>query len=206
MNVNEYAQASGVSARRVRARIHGGFLDADKVDGRWVLAELTPARGRRPLSTSSRNDLALALHRRSLAGLTGQARLRTAARIRALRESNVPAALLSDWWGAEMPAITNGGTALAAQGVRGNNVYIDRVLHRHLPEYLRDPRELGELVSSERAIKGLTRSQFARLANVDPRVLSSIERGDPGSSLGALRRVLRVADIEPSALPRISLS
>lgn len=206
MNVNEYAAATGVTPRRVRALIHSGALRAVRRGQLWeILDEPKRTLSRRPLSKASQQALATAVHQRTLAGLTGQSRARTAARIRTLRQAENPAELLADWWGRKPPETLNGGTSLVLQALHGNTDTVrERLTHRPT-EYLRRWEDLAEVVSSERTIQGLTRAQLAASAEVDPATVTAIETARPVNSPSALRRVLRVLNIEPSALPPLDL-
>ena len=85
-------------------------------------------RERRPLSEHSRLILARALHNRSLIGLTGQDRKRTAARIGELRTSDDAAALLIDWWGGKPFGPLNFGTNLVEHALAGNSAYVTEAL------------------------------------------------------------------------------
>ena len=152
----------------------------------------------RPLSSASQRFLALALHNRSLAGLTGQDRARTAARIRALRASTDPAALLVSWWSGRAPVEMNGGTNLVQHALRGNGSYVRERIQARPTEYLREWSALAEVVASERTIRGLTRSELAGLAGVTSVELNTLERALPFDSISAVRRMLRALDIEPS--------
>ena len=91
MNVAEAADQLGVSPRRVRALIAAGRVNAAKVGTSWQVETLPDGRRhRRPLSVRSRRMLVHALHYRTLTGLSGTDRSRTAARIRALRTADDP--------------------------------------------------------------------------------------------------------------------
>ena len=89
-----------MSARRVRALIAAGRVNAAKVGTSWQVETLPDGRRhRRPLSVRSRRMFVHALHYRTLTGLSAPIVRRTAARIRALRTADDPSALLADWWG-----------------------------------------------------------------------------------------------------------
>jgi hypothetical protein len=208
MNVDEYAHAIGVSPRRVRALIKQGQIRAQKVGRGWEISELAKRRqARRPLSEQSQKALGIALSQRSLDGLSGQLRARTAHRIRTLRASAKPSVLIADWWGGKEPAVVhNVITSWVARAVRGDNEYLLERLHTRPPAYLRSRKNLAAIVSSERAILGLSRTQLAELANVDSNLIAEIENAKPVSSVGAVRSVLRAINIQPSALPNIEVS
>lgn len=204
MDVNQYAEAARVSPRRIRALIASGALNAKKVGRSWEISG-GPQRplGRRPLSPISQDALADALHSRSLSGITGQTRARTAARIRALRESDDPASLLADWWGGKKPRVLNGGTSLVLHALRGDNDLVRTRLQLKPNEYLRRREDLADVVITERSIHGLSRRELAEAARVSVEVIAGIERAEPANSPGALRRVLRALEVEPSALPTL---
>lgn len=206
MRVAEAAASLGVSPRRVRALIAAGRLAADKHGREWEVDEASVAardgrRGRRPLSARSRAQLAQALHQRSLGGLTGQDRARTAARIRRLRTADDPAGLLVQWWGGRPGSTVGFGTNLVDHALSGNNAYVKTALARARYEYLRNPADLAEIVNSERTIAGLTRPQLAERALQSVETIRLIEHARPVGSPGAIRKVLRALDIEPTALP-----
>lgn len=208
MDVLEYANALSVSPRRVRALIARNQIPAHRNGGRWVI-DVPAARqplSSRPLSPASQQSLALALHRRSLAGLTGQDRARTAARIRALRASNDPAVLLASWWAGREPTGTNGGTNLVQHAVRGDKRYVRERIQARPTEYLREWAALAEVVSSERTIRGLSRPELANLAAVTPAEVNALERARPIESISSIRRILRALDVEPTAIPSIGQS
>ncbi|MCU1477183.1 MAG: hypothetical protein JWQ64_1876 [Subtercola sp.] len=206
MNVEEYAAAAGITPRRVRALIEHGAVEATKVGRGWVLD--SPVRrpsARRPLSPESQDALANALQHRGLAGLTGHLRARTAARIRELRASNDPSTLLVDWWGGKKPARENGGTNLVFHALKHNNAFILKRVNDRPTEYLRDPADLADVVSSERTIRGLSRAALASQAGVDSTFVSALEQARPVNSLSDVRKVLRAIDVEPSALPSMDV-
>lgn len=203
MNVAEYASKVGVTPRRVRALIQSGAIQAVKSGHGWDIqhTDARRARSRRPLSAHSRRALTKALHQRTLSGLTGQLRARTAARIRMLRESGDPAALLVDWWGGQSPEGINFGANLVAQAQHGDGA---RVLHRirtRPAEYLRRRADLADTVSTERTVRGISRTDLAERAAVTVHDLARIETGRPVASVSAVRRVLRALEVEPTAIP-----
>lgn len=207
MNVDQYAELAGVSPRRVRALARAGAVPAEKVDGRWVIHAPQPVRraGRRPLSTTSQRALARTLRSRSLNGLTGQMRARTAERLRLLRTADDPAQLLVDWWAGRPPRELDGGSNLVVHAIAGNRDRVWEVLHRPRREYLRDPATLARMVRDERAVQALTRTDLADLADVDRHLVTDIERALPLRDLVGVRKVLRALRIEPTALPPMDL-
>ena len=204
MNVVEYAKESGVSPRRVRALAESGRLHAHKIGARWEIHEATaPRQGHpgRPLSDASRRALAGALHQRTLEGLTGQTRARTAKRIRELREADDPASLLIAWWGAREPDDVSYGANLVAHALEGHGDYVRELLRGRRREYLRTWPDLAATVSAERAITGVSRTELAERAGVDVRAVTSIEKARPIPSVSAIRRVLRAIGVVPTAIP-----
>ena len=207
MNVGEAAEKMGITPRRVRALIAQGQISAMKVGASWEVHDLGwGARQRRPLSARSRSLLADVLHQRSLGGLRGQDRARTAARIRLLRSVDDPARLLNDWWAGRPDVVVNGGTNLVLHAIRGNDAYVRRMVRTRPREYLRRASDLADIVASERAIAGWTRAQLAEAAGVPLDVVARIERAQPVGSPADLRRVLRAIDVEPTALPTMAAS
>ncbi|MFD4356095.1 hypothetical protein ACFWPX_26340 [Nocardia sp. NPDC058518] len=207
MNVADYAELAGVSPRRVRALARAGAVPARKVGGRWVVDAPRPVRraARRPLSEASQRALVRALHARSLGELTGQARARTAERLRLLRTVDDPAELLVDWWAGRPPIQLDGGSNLVVHAIAGNKARVWEVLHRPRQEYLRYPSTLARVVRDERAIQGLARSDLAERAGVDRALVVAIERAESVGDLIGLRKVLRALGVEPTALPAMDL-
>lgn len=206
MNVREASLALSMSERRVRALIQRGKLKAHKVGRVWQVEDLELHRAtRRPLSDHSRLILSWALHNRSLTGLTGQDRLRTAKRIAELRASDNPAALLIDWWGGKASGPLNFGTNLVEHSLAGSSAYVREALHRQQEEYLRKPADLADVVSSERLIQGLTQAELASKAGVTIGDLKKTEHAIRLPSPTPSRKILRVLNIEPTALPNLEI-
>lgn len=206
MNVREASLALSMSDRRVRALIQRGKLKAHKVGRVWQVEDLELHRAtRRPLSDHSRLILSWALHNRSLTGLTGQDRLRTAKRIAELRASDNPAALLIDWWGGKASGPLNFGTNLVEHSLAGSSAYVREALHRQQEEYLRKPADLADVVSSERLIPGLTQAELASKAGVTIGDLKKTEHAIRLPSPTPSRKILRVLNIEPTALPNLEI-
>ncbi|QJU52547.1 excisionase family DNA-binding protein [Herbiconiux sp. KACC 21604] len=204
MNVTEAAAQLGVSPRRVRALIADGRIRAHRVGVGWEIEGLAPSKERRALSVRSWLMLGRAVRSRALVGLSGHDRMRTAERIRRLRESDRPSRLLADWRPADAPAELY-LDSLTARANRADDDYIRAALQRG-PEYLRSRVDLAEVVASERAIRGESREELAERASVSARLVKSIESSQPLTSPGEVRRVLRALDIEPTALPDMVLS
>jgi len=209
MKVGEYAVQAEISPRRVRALIAQGRLPATRgttADGSaarsWdIKSPVLPSRTRRPLSTESQVALAGALREHTLAGLTGQTRARTATRIRALRASDNPAALLIDWWGGVAPVTLTGGNSFVLQAMFGDKEMLKHRVHVRPTEYLRRRERLAEIVSSERTIQQLTRQELADRAETSVAVVSAIEQGKDARTIGGMSRILRALGIQTTALP-----
>lgn len=205
MDVRKASETLGVSPRRIRALIQQGRIAAHKQGQAWHVDDLDVHRARRrPLSEHSRLILARALHNRSLTGLTGQDRKRTAARIGELRASDDAAALFIDWWGGKPFGPLNFGTNLVDHALEGNSGYVAETLRQPRREYLRKPADLADIVSSERAILGLTPKELAVRAGVQPADLRKIEHGERLATPAPARKILRALDIEPTALPDLA--
>ncbi|MFF2085795.1 hypothetical protein ACFVVM_18615 [Nocardia sp. NPDC058176] len=207
MNVADYADLAGLSPRRVRALVRAGAIPARKVDGRWVVDAPRPLRraARRPLSETSRRALVGALHSKSLDGLSGQLRARTAERLRLLRTAEDPAELLVDWWAGQAPTHLDGGSNLVVHAIAGNSARVREVLHRPRRAYLRYRSSLARVVRDERAVQGLTRDDLAEHAGVDRELVAMIEREAATNDIGGIRKILRVLSVEPTALPAMDL-
>lgn len=156
------------------------------------------------LSPRSAEQLAGALHERTLAGLQGPGRAQTAARVRALRDAEEPGALLRAWFPNGAVGLGRHGRYLGSLIAMAHNGHDDEV-KQHLAwrptEYLRRPELLAEMVSSERLIQGLTAEKLAARADVTPEQVRLLESRGWFPSPGIARRVLRVLDVEPTALP-----
>lgn len=207
MDVQEASKVLGVTERRVRALIQQGKLKAHKVGRVWQIDDLGLRRAlRRPLSEHSRLILSWALHNRGLTNLRGQDRKRTAKRLAELRASEDPAALFADWWGGKNSGPLNFGTNLVEHALAGNSAYVREALHRPQEEYLRKPEDLADVVSSERLVQGLTQTELASKAGVPLEDLRKIERAIRLSSPTPSRRILRILNIEPTALPDLAVA
>lgn len=88
--------------------------------------------------------------------------------------------------------------------LKGNNEFLRKRLRARPHEYLRSRMDLADVVSSERTIHGFSPQSLAERAGVDRRVITSIERAHPVSSIGDIRKVLRAIDVDPTALPSLS--
>lgn len=204
MRVTDAASQLGVSPRRVRAMAAQGRVPAHKEGAVWVIEELVNRKTRRALSVNSWQNLSRSLKQRSLAGLSGQERARTAARIKALRTAPHPSSLLIDWRPAQAPADVF-LDSLVAYAERNDDYYLKHAMERP-EEYLRSSQDLAEIVSSERAIRGMSRSQLASAAAVSARFVRDIESALPLVSPGQVRRVLGALGIEATALPDMALT
>lgn len=203
MDVNEAAIKLGVSPRRVRALIGEGRVLAHRSGKTWNVEALPASRGRRPLSPTSRAQLAKALHSRSLKGLSGQARARTAQRLNVLRTSSDPAAILLDWWGGRAEEKDAYVRNLLERALAGDASGVRETLRRRRPAYLATAERLSDRIRTERRIQGLTREDLAERAGVDVSRVLDLERGRPMRSPGPSRRILEALEITPSALPPI---
>ncbi|MFC4375219.1 multiprotein-bridging factor 1 family protein [Nocardia halotolerans] len=157
------------------------------------------------MSEVSRGALVRALHTKSLEGLSGQLRARTAQRLRLLRTAQDPAELLVDWWAGQVPTHLDGGSNLVVHAIAGNTSRVREVLHRPRREYMRYPSTLAQVVRDERTIQGLTRAELAARADVDRALVADIERAGRLNDITGLRKLLRTLGIEPTALPAMDL-
>ncbi|WP_181578410.1 helix-turn-helix transcriptional regulator [Arthrobacter sp. AQ5-05] len=195
-----------MTERPVRALIQQGKLKAQKVGRTWQIDDLQLRRAeRRPLSEHSRLVLSRALHNRSLTGLSGQDRKRTAKRIAEQQASDNPAALLIDWWGGKHSCPLNFGTNLVEHALAGHSAHVFESLHGTRHEYLRKPEDLADVASSERLIQRFTQAELADKAQVSLADLKMIERAIRLPSPTPSRRILRILSIEPTALPTLAV-
>lgn len=183
--------------------VAAGRIPAHKQGAEWVIQKPVTPKSRRALSESSWQHLIKALKQRSLEGLSGHDRGRTATRIWQLRNSENPSQLLADWHpvNASQDVFSD---SLVNQAKQGNNIYLKFALTKPV-EYLRSSKDLANVVSSERTIQGMSRQQLATAAKVDEGLVRDIELRRPLSSPSSVRRVLRVLEIEPTALPDLAL-
>lgn len=196
----------GVTPRRVRALISEGKIPARRSGGKWVITHLPLSRTRRPLSATSRAQLAHALHFRSLSGLDGQALSRTASRLHLLRTSDDPARILLDWWGGTANEKDAYVRNLLQRAMAGDSAGVRDELRRRHPAYLSTPARLADRIATERRIHGLSHAQLAERAGVERAVVLDLERGRATRGPGPSRRVLRALDVTPSALPPLGAS
>jgi transcriptional regulator with XRE-family HTH domain len=155
----------------------------------------------RALSPEARHALGRALHNRGLRELTGRLRKQTAVRMRALRESDDPASLLVAWWGGQQPTELNGGTNIVQHALEGNAEYVWVRIHYRPTEYMVSRTSLAEVVSSERTIQGLSRIELAERAGVTVADVNSLEGAEPFETPSVVWPILRVLDIQPTAVP-----
>lgn len=206
MKIREAAQRLGVSERRARTLAASGLIPARKVGTTWVVDAATARPGRgRPLAPMAQRHLTEALHNRSLTGLRGHDRTRTAQRVRLLRSASDPALLLRRWFprGAVLRRgiPVNFGHRLVALAHLGKTREVRELLARKTTEYLRAPEDLAEIIASERAISGLSTADLAEQSNSTVDAIRTLEMHGTYASPGALRRVLRSLEVSPSALP-----
>lgn len=206
MNVNQAAEQMKVTPGRVRALIKSGRISAHRSGRRWEIDSLSPTRTRRPLSEKSRRQLAAALHSRSLRGLDGQARARTAERLRLLRSVEDPGALLLEWWGGTTEDDDRFIRSLLRRAAAGDRDGVRETLRKRRPAYLASTALLADTVGTERRIQGLNRAQLALLADVPETTVRLLERGAAMRTPGPSRRVLKALDIVPTALPPMEMS
>lgn len=201
MNSREVAGALGVSVRRARQLLAAPSAPAVKARGRWEADRIPVRAERRPLSDRSRQVLASAIRHRSLTGLHGQDKGRAAARIRALRVSSGPASLIADWWGHTAPDRIGFTEGLVAAALAGDNAALREALPRTpRREHIDDTTRLAGVIAYERAAQGLSVTELAADADVDPTTVRAAERGAP-TPLAATRRILARLQIEATALP-----
>lgn len=196
----------GVTPGRVRTLINNGRISAHRSAGKWHIDDLPLARTRRPLSPRSREQLATALHTRSLQGLDGQERARAARRLHLLRTSSDPASLLLEWWGGQALEKDRFVRNLLERSLAGDTAGVRDSLRQRHPAYLATLTRLSDRVGTERRIQGLTLKQLAEQAGIPESMLRAIERGTALRSPGPSRKVLKVLGVTPSALPPLDVA
>lgn len=203
MDANEAAAQLGVSPRRVRALAASGRIDAVRNGKSWEVHALPPRARRRPLAPTSRDLLDQALTQRTLGDMKGQARKRTAERIRELRTAEDPAAIIAAWWGGQKPQGYGVGADLARHALDGDTAYVRRIVRAKRPEFARDPKVLAEIVATERTIAGLTTDRLAEEAGVPAASVKAIEHGRMPDRVSHVLKVLSKLGVEATALPSV---
>lgn len=66
----------------------------------------------------------------------------------------------------------------------------------------RSPQQLGQLIKRARLARGLSQSELAQQAGMHQPMVSTIERGHPGASLGGIFELIAVLDLEISVRSR----
>ncbi|MDN6124054.1 MAG: hypothetical protein L0I80_09350, partial [Brevibacterium sp.] len=211
MKIREAANRLGVSERRARALAASGLIPARKAGTTWVVSDAAKRPGRgRPLAPAAQRQVTEALHNRSLIGLRGHDRRRTAQRLRTLRSTSDPVLLLRGWFprGAALRhgIPVNFGYRLVALAHQGKDLEVRDLLARKTPEYLRAPEDLAEIVASERVINGLSAADLATKSETTVDVIRTLERSGAYTSPGTLRRILHTLDVSPAALPPFEMS
>jgi len=120
----------------------------------------------------------------------------------------------SEQWGSPAPQVVppeanihqeptelNGGTNIVQHALEGNDAYVRARIHYSPTEYMVYRTRLAEVVSSERNIQGLSRMGLAERAGVTRAAVERLERAEPFETLGVVWPILRVLDIQPSAVP-----
>jgi HTH-type transcriptional regulator/antitoxin HipB len=59
---------------------------------------------------------------------------------------------------------------------------------------IRTAKDLGAAIKQARAKRGLTQTELAQILGIDQARISTIERGSPGVSVGAILRILAALD------------
>lgn len=72
----------------------------------------------------------------------------------------------------------------------------------HLSGLARSPDQLGKLIKKARLARGLSQSALAQRAGMYQPMISTIERGHPGTSLAAIFDLMAVLDLEVTVRPR----
>lgn len=208
MDVNSAAARLGVTPRRIRALIASGHIEAERDGNRWVIVDLgrTGIRKHRPLSQRSRDALIHTIRNRTLGPLKGQERARTAARLSTLRGADDPAALIAEWWGDGDVYGDVFARSLVERARGGDNAYIRQVVAPRRAEYLRKWEDLAQVLATERTVRKLSIDDIADKAGVPASQVRRIEQARPVNAPGALRRILGVVGVEPTALPDMDLT
>lgn len=64
------------------------------------------------------------------------------------------------------------------------------------------PESLGAALRTERKKKGLSQTEVGKSVGIDQPTISRVEKGNPGTELGTLFRLLAALDLELTIRPR----
>ena len=67
---------------------------------------------------------------------------------------------------------------------------------------INSPESLGQALRAERKQKGLTQRTVGHSVRMEQHTISKIEKGNPGTELGTLFRLLAALDLELTVQPR----
>jgi len=67
---------------------------------------------------------------------------------------------------------------------------------------VRTPKQIGSVLRAERRARGMTQGALASRAGLRQELVSKIETGNPGTSIGAICALLAALDIEFAVRPR----
>ncbi|VVT00432.1 helix-turn-helix domain-containing protein [Erythrobacter sp. EC-HK427] len=69
-------------------------------------------------------------------------------------------------------------------------------------QIVRQSRQLGAIIQSQRRAKGLTQAELADLAGTQQKTISAIENGNEGTKLGTLLGVIAILGLDLQVVPR----
>jgi HTH-type transcriptional regulator/antitoxin HipB len=71
-----------------------------------------------------------------------------------------------------------------------------------MPHKIHSPETLGAALRQERKQKGMSQSAVGKWVGIDQPTISRVEKGNPGTELGTLFRLLAALDLELTIQPR----
>lgn len=206
MKLREYAERAGISVQRAGVLARQGRIPAHREGREWVVdddAPLSVRRSRRPLSSRSQQQLIEFFDTQNLDHVVGTDRVRTAERIRLLRQVEYPGALLRDYFAGSPEPRGFGGASMVRAALHNKDEFVAEVV-RYLPrENLPDMAAVARCIRDHRLIRGLNLEEAASLSEMSPHELRAIEDGEtPRRGTLTVLKVLRALDAPTPSLVR----
>lgn len=205
LTIAEYAASQGISQQRARELARAGKIAARRTGRAWEInTEASPPRfARRPLSAQSIDDLLAVIADMNLDSVTGVRKQRAADRLRRLRASESPAALLAQWAGRtpQQPARAHQRAILRAAQL-GRDDYLKLVLAEVDSDDLSDPQLLKKRLRDAMQVNQLRADTLAERAGVPAADVQQLLSRGRLKNYGRTARILRTAGLKPGAVPR----